>query len=110
MNGEMVVRDATAVVVGGVLYGYVMHSIDLPEEIAVYMAVGFGLGLVVGRWPIVAAGLSALSIGIADPSADRVLWEIICFVYLPAAVLSVAAGVLMHFAAHRLIGRWSSAR
>ena len=95
VRGSSNILIGVAVVVAIGVYSYVINSINLPEEIEVYIAVGVAFGLLVGRWPIVIAGLAAFSIAIDPEGRSDEAWTYIWFVYLPAAALSIAAGVLV---------------
>lgn len=94
------------VLVGTGVYAYVMYSIDLPEEIEVYIAVGFALGLIVGRWPIVLAALPIVTAGFGNATVENALWQIIFYIYLPTAMLSIAAGVAVRVFSPRVVRRW----
>lgn len=96
-----------ALLAGGAAYAYAMNAVNLPEEIEPFIACGVALGLLVGRWPMVLAALSTLSIAITDPlGPDDELWTLIGWVYTPIAALSIATGVGVRVLLGRGWRRW----
>jgi hypothetical protein len=91
------------VVVVGVLYGYSVTLLDLPEQIELLLAAGVVVGLAVGRWPAVAAAAPvAIATWLGADGGGQDAEAVALLVYLPAAAASVAAGVAMRLSAARL--------
>ncbi len=100
----VVVALTVLVATGG--YVYVINSINLPEEIEIFIAAGVGIGLAVGRWPVVVAALAVFSIAAFDPLGPTdETWTLIWFVYLLGAALSISVGVAIRLLADRALVR-----
>ncbi len=94
---------AVAVVVAGVLYGYSVTLLDLPEQIELLLAAGVVIGLAVGRWPAVAAAAPvAIAIWFGADGGGQDAEAATLLVYLPAAAVSVAVGVALRLSVARL--------
>lgn len=61
----------------------------------------------VGRW---CSASAAISIGLIDAPSDPVLWEVVCFVYVPAAALALAAGVAVRVFVRAALGKRKASR
>jgi hypothetical protein len=85
---------AVVAVAGSALYGYVLTTVDLPEEWGFWLGGAVVLGLLIGRWYTVLGALATLALPLDHEGGGAAEVTVVTiFVYLPAAALGIALGV-----------------
>jgi hypothetical protein len=80
--------------VGTGLYGYLLASVNLPEEWGYWLFGGAVLGLIVGRWYMLLGSLTPLVFLFTDSGGvDDELLGLLFLVYLPGALLAILSGI-----------------
>lgn len=96
---------------GGSIQAYVGY-ITLPDDFTGYCIAGVVTGLMIGHWVVVLAALPSATVysgyAIAEATAENALWQIVWVVFVPAALLSLAAGVAVRKVANAALRRWLS--
>jgi hypothetical protein len=93
---------AAAILGAGVIQAYIGY-VTLPDDFTGYCVAGIAIGLAVGQRTVFLAALpSALlysGYAIEHATPENSLWEVVWFVYVPAAVLSLAIGLVLRIVA-----------
>lgn len=84
---------AIGTLVGAALYGYVLTTVNLPEQWGYWLGGAAVLGCVIGRWYAILGALATLVLPLETGAGTGEVTALAFFVYLPGASLGIAVGV-----------------
>jgi hypothetical protein len=98
-----------AAIVGASLYGYLLTTVNLPEQWGYWLFSGMLLGLLIGHWYVLIASLAPLVFFFTDSGAvDAELLGLVLVIYIPGAFLAILLGIGGRKVLDTAIASWGS--